>query len=280
MDLIFFDMHLLLLIFAFGIGASLGSFMNVCIIRIPNHLSVIYPPSHCVACGWGIKPYLNIPLFSYILLQGKCSNCKNSFSPLHLINELAMGVITLGLYFYSPFWVNGLFALDQFFIFLHLSILGLALLCLIQIDFRHLIVPDSIIYPATLFGLAISPFVPMGFLKSALGVLVGIVIIYTVIYGYKALTKKQAMGLGDANFMAMLGSYIGPVKVISSLLYASTIGSAIIGFYLIITGKSRNTQFPFIPFLATGAVCTYFFDEHLLNLNEIIRALANYLLTK
>jgi len=219
--------------FAFALGLVLGSFLNVCIYRIPRGMSIVYPPSHCPSCGHRLSPIDNIPLLSYLLLSGKCRYCGASISPRYPLVELLTGLLVLSLYAKTGT------SLD-FPIYLPFIACLLAL-SFIDIDTGRL--PDSITLPLTALGFilsllpgAISPFV------SLLGIISGLLTMYAVAVFGKALFKKEALGGGDIKLMMAVGSFLGLAGVLFALFAGSILGS-IFGIWFLV--RKREDVIPF-----------------------------------
>ena len=246
-----------LVIALFILGSTVGSFLNVCIIRIPEKISIVFPPSHCPACKKPIPFYHNIPLLSYIILGGKCRYCKEPISFQYFIVELLTPVIMLLLFF--CFGIS--LSLVISFIF------SAALIVITFIDLRHQIIPDLISLPGILFCFLCSFIVPWTDpIRSLLGILVGGGTLYIFAMGYQFLTKKEGLGGGDIKLLAMIGAFLGWKGALSTLILGAFAGS-IIGIILIIfKGKDFKYAIPFGPFLSAGAFCTLFFGEKLIHL--------------
>ncbi|MFN8627446.1 MAG: A24 family peptidase [Candidatus Binatia bacterium] len=237
------------------VGAAIGSFLNVCIWRIPGGQSIVYPPSHCPSCDTAISPRDNIPLLSYALLRGRCRSCNDPISSRYPLVEGLTG-IALVLLFYR-------FGLSP-----QLAVYGIfvaALIVISFIDLDHQIIPDVISLPGIVLGLI---FAAVGYgpplLDSAIGVLVGGGILYAVAAGYHALTGREGMGGGDIKLLAMIGAFLGWQAVFVTLILGSFTGS-IIGIALILLqGKDSRVPIPFGPFLACGALCALAFGDALI----------------
>ncbi|MBA7702567.1 Prepilin peptidase PppA [subsurface metagenome] len=204
----------------FILGLIVGSFSNVCIYRIPRNESIIYPASHCPKCRSNISPKDNIPLLSYILLKGRCRNCKNKISIQYPTVEFLTGLIYLIIYL-----IYGLSIQSLIYI-----ILSSALIIIAFIDLNEQIVPDIISLPGIIIGFIISFFVPyISFINSALGVIVGGGIILIIGLAGSVIFKKEAMGVGDVKLAAMIGAFLGWRYIVISLF---------LGFFF--RGISRN----------------------------------------
>ncbi|MDD5014749.1 MAG: prepilin peptidase [Atribacterota bacterium] len=246
----------IILIFILGLlGLIVGSFSNVCIYRIPKNESIIFPASHCPKCCSTIKPVDNIPLLSYILLKGKCRNCKSKISIRYPIVELLTGIIYIIIYL-----IYGLS--NQTLIYI---ILSSALIIIAFIDLNDQIVPDVISLPGIAIGFILSFFVPyISFMDSALGVLIGGGIILVIGLGGSTIFKKEAMGGGDVKLAAMVGAFLGWRYIIVSLFLGFFLG-ALSGIILIVTKiKKREDAIPFGPFIVMGSLITLLWGEKII----------------
>ena len=240
----------------FILGLIVGSFSNVCIYRIPRNESIIYPASHCPKCRSKIKPVDNIPLLSFILLKGRCRNCKSKISIQYPVVELITGLIYLIIYLTYALSVQTLIYI----------ILSSALIIIAFIDLNEQIVPDVISLPGIVIGFIISFFVPyISFINSALGVAVGGGIILIIGLGGSVIFKKEAMGGGDVKLAAMIGAFLGWRYIIISLFLGFFLG-ALAGIFLIISKiKSREDVVPFGPFIVLGSLITLLWGEKIIN---------------
>ena len=249
-------MSLTLLVIAFVFGTIIGSFLNVCIVRIPLRSSIVFPGSHCPNCDYSIPFYDNIPLVSYILLGGRCRGCKIPIPLRYFIVELLMGLLVAMLFFY--------FGLSLVFILC--TVFTAALVVITFIDLPHQIIPDCISLPGIPLGFLCSFFLPWNtWLDSLLGILVGGGVLYAFAMGYYLLTKKEGMGGGDIKMLAMIGAFLGWKGALASLIMAAVAGS-LIGILLIaLKGKNFKYAVPFGPFLAAGAFCALLYGEPLIS---------------
>ena len=240
----------------FILGLIVGSFSNVCIYRIPRNESIIYPASHCPKCHSNIAPKDNIPLLSFILLKGRCRNCKSKISIQYPIVEFLTGLIYLIIYL-----IYGLSIQTLVYI-----ILSSALIIIAFIDLNEEIVPDVISLPGIVIGFIISFFVPyISFVNSALGVLVGGGIILIIGLVGSVIFKKEAMGGGDVKLAAMIGAFLGWRYIVISLFLGFFLG-ALAGITLIMSKiKSREDAIPFGPFIVLGSFITLFWGEKIIS---------------
>lgn len=239
----------------FILGLIVGSFSNVCIYRIPRNKSIIYPASHCPKCRSNISPKDNVPLLSFILLKGRCRNCKSKISIQYPIVELLTGLTFLAIYL-----IYGLSIQSLIYI-----ILSSALVIIALIDLNEQIVPDVISLPGIVIGFIISFFVPyISFINSALGVVVGGGIILIIGLGGSVIFKKEAMGGGDVKLAAMIGAFLGWRYIIISLFLGFFLG-ALAGIILILSKiKSRDDVVPFGPFIVLGSFITLLWGEQII----------------
>ena len=234
-------MHLIYAVIITLIGLAIGSFLNVCIYRIPKGMSILKPPSHCPNCGRKIKFYDNIPVVSYIVLGGKCRYCKSKISPRYPLVEFFTGVMFLISYLRFGMSLN----LIRILLFITFAI------CIAFIDGEHMIVPDAVSFPAIIIGLLFSLFSAGITFKSALiGAFIGGLIMLIFRVGGKLIFKREALGDGDIVIMIMIGMFTGPFGVFISILFGSLIGS-IVGIVLLL--KKKADILPFGPFLILGA---------------------------
>lgn len=249
----------------FVFGAVIGSFLNVCIYRVPQGKSVVTPPSACPSCGKHIRFYDNIPILSYIILRGRCRNCGAGFSARYPFVEFLNASLYLAVL--NRFGGASLWVLLVYFLFVS------TLLVIFFIDLDHQIIPNSITYPGMPLALILgSTILPDPFLRenllglrdSAIGFLAGGGFFYVVAVSGKAILKKDAMGGGDIKMMAMTGGLLGWKGVMLTTFAGSLLGS-IIGVALIITkGRELGSKIPFGPYLALGALVSLLWGEDIL----------------
>ncbi len=243
-------MEIALSILAFLLGTVVGSFLNVCIYRLPEKKSIISPGSHCPHCHTPIKWYDNIPLLSFALLKGRCRYCQKPISRQYPLVEFITGLFTFFIYFDYGFSLTGIIYL--FFIY--------ALIVISFIDLKWQIIPDVISVPGIFGGLMASFCLPyLSFKDSGCGALLGGGFLFIVAYGYYFIRKKEGMGGGDIKLLAMIGAFLGWRAIPFVLFSASVMGSIIGILWILFQGKDRNFPIPFGPFLALGAIWVIFF---------------------
>ena len=240
--------------FAFAFGAVVGSFLNVCIFRLPKSESVVFPPSHCTNCDYQIRWYDNIPILSFLLLKGKCRRCGARISPQYPLVELVNGLLALALFL--RFGAGLSFAV--------LFVFCSALVVVTFIDLEHQIIPDSITLPGIVVGFLVSFFTPVGWLNSLIGILAGGGILLLVAYGYHLIAKRDGMGGGDIKLLAMMGAFFG-WKAILFIVFAASLLGSVIGISMMLAQKKDSTlAIPFGPYLASAAVLYIFYGRSLI----------------
>lgn len=239
----------------FFFGASVGSFLNVCIYRIPEGRSIVSPPSACPRCGSRIRWHDNVPVLGWILLKGRCRDCGSPISPRYPLVEGLCGILTILL----------LMRFGVSFTFISFWILTMALVAVTFIDLDHRIIPDVITLPGIVAGFVSSFFLPwLSWKNSLLGIVVGGGILLLVAYGYEFLTKKEGMGGGDVKLLAMMGAFLG-WKAIFFILFAASLTGSVVGLVLMrLSGSDGKLAIPFGPFLSLGAVIYLFVGKEVI----------------
>ncbi len=237
-------------------GLALGSFMNVCIYRIPLKKSIVSPPSSCPNCGERIRFYDNIPLISYLLLLGKCRHCSNPLAWHYPLVEALTGLLSVALFIrYGLSY--------QYFLYL---LFTSVLVTISFIDLHHKIIPDVLSLSGIVVGLAAS-FMPgtISWLDSLIGIIAGGGSLFLVAFVYERITGREGMGGGDIKLLAMIGAWLGWRQLYLVVLISSLVG-AIVGItFLLMAGKGFRVRIPFGPFLSLGAMVCLFFGPELMN---------------
>ena len=244
------------LMFIFFLACCIGSFLNVCIYRLPQDLSIVSPRSFCPQCRTPVRGYDNIPLLSYLLLRGKCRSCGAKISWRYPLVEALTGAFAVALFLKFGLTVS-------FFAFFAFTA---ALLVIAFIDLDHRIIPDVISFPGIGIGFLLSFFLPNpSVTESLIGLLAGGGSLYLVAVGYEALTKREGMGGGDVKLLAMIGAWLGWKAVLFTLFFASLTGTLVGGGAMLIQKQGRHYAIPFGPFLAFAALAYLFFGPQLIN---------------
>lgn len=268
-------------VFTFAFGAIVGSFLNVVIHRVPNEESIVFPNSACPKCKNPIKPYDNLPILSWLILGGKCRNCKEKIAWRYPAVELLTALM-----FVLTFWAIGFNA------FLPVCLIFVAvMISLIFIDAEHMILPDVINYPLLIFALLVRVTYPVFFgaeyftdlrfapltmlygqpiwlislIGAVLGGLVGGGFLWLVGEAWKRLRGVEAMGLGDVKMMFAVGALLGWRLTLLSIFLGAFSG-AIIGIFVVSRQKDKDmqTQIPFGIFLGIGSILALLFGEQMI----------------
>jgi leader peptidase (prepilin peptidase) / N-methyltransferase len=229
-------------------GSSIGSFLNVVVYRLPNDLSVVFPSSFCPACQTPLRAYDNIPVLGYLLLRGKCRNCREPISFRYPAVEAATAIAALS----SVLWLGITVEAGALFIFFAL------LLPASLIDFDYQILPNKITYPGIVVGFGLSFVRPdITWIDSGIGILVGAGVLMAIRILGQAIFKKEAMGLGDVKLLALLGAFLGWEASLLSIFFGSILGTLYSIPILIKEGRGGERgghMIPFGPFLAGGGL--------------------------
>jgi leader peptidase (prepilin peptidase)/N-methyltransferase len=270
----------LVVIFVFLLGLIIGSFLNVCIVRIPERKSIVMPASACPKCGTPIRPYDNIPVLSYVFLGGKCRACKTKISPIYPLVELLTALLFLGCYLAFGLSLEAL----------KWGIFSAVMIVLVFTDLRERILPDVVNYTGFGLGIVLSLFTkpadgtalwlanrffdfpppqPVISLADALlGAILGSGLLWIVSEAYFRLRKREGMGLGDVKMMLMVGAFLGPKRTLLTIFVGSLLGSVIGVAYILARRKGSNYELPFGTFLGMAALLAAFFGTQVVNWYE------------
>ncbi|MGB3209099.1 MAG: prepilin peptidase [Desulforhopalus sp.] len=242
-------------------GAIVGSFLNVVILRLPDHnQSIVFPASHCPRCSAALQWYENIPILSYLFLRGKCSHCHVHISLQYPVVELMMALLSAALMYRFQLSI----ATAGYFFFCA------ALLVIIFIDIHHQIIPDVISLPGIVLGVLFSlASDTVTWQDSLIGLLLGGGVLYAVASLYYMLRKVDGMGGGDIKLLAMIGAWLG-WQSLPFVIFASSLGGSIVGLIAMrYQKKGGSTRIPFGPFLSLAALIYTFYAENILYLFEL-----------
>jgi leader peptidase (prepilin peptidase)/N-methyltransferase len=253
----------LMLAMIFLLGLCIGSFLNVCIYRLPAGTSIVFPGSRCPVCKTPLRAYENIPLLSYLLLRGKCRTCKTPIPVRYPLVELITGLLALAvLNRFGPTLTAGV-----------LFIFCAALIVVTFIDIDHQIIPDAISLPGIVlffFSRLILPHSDAltALLHSALGILAGGGSLFLVAWTYHALTGKEGMGGGDIKLLAMIGALVDWQGVLFTIFAGSSMG-CLVGLLMMGSAPKGSggmkLKVPFGPFLSMGALLYLFWGPYLIH---------------
>jgi leader peptidase (prepilin peptidase) / N-methyltransferase len=258
-------------IFVFIFGLLIGSFLNVCIIRIPQRKSIVMPSSACTKCGAPIRPYDNIPVLSWALLGGKCRACKAKISGMYPLVELLTALLFLGCYAVFGLTVEAL----------KWAIFSALVIVLVFTDLRERILPDAVNYTGFALGLALSfvtlptdgtalwaanrmfefppPAPVISFLDALLGAALGSGLLWLVSEAYFRLRGREGMGMGDVKMMLMVGAFLGAKRTLLTIFAGSLLGSILGLAFMAARRKDSNYELPFGTFLGMAALLVVFF---------------------
>jgi len=264
-------------IFIFLFGLIIGSFLNVCIVRIPAGKSIVLPASACPKCGAAIRPYDNIPVVSYLLLGGKCRGCKTKISPMYPVVELLTGLLFLACY-------------EAFGLTAHAlkwAAFSAILIVLVFTDLRERLLPDVVNYGGFAAGVLLSlctkpadglalwlanrffdfpPPVPvLSVADSLFGAAIGSGLLWLVSEAYFRIRGREGMGLGDVKMMLMTGAFLGARRTLLTIFAGSVLGSVLGLAFMLVRRKGTDYELPFGTFLGMAAVLVVFFGTPLIN---------------
>lgn len=250
------DIGPVMIVYSALFGLVLGSFMNVCIYRIPLKKSIVRPPSSCPSCGAKIRFYDNIPLISYILLSGKCRHCRTPLAWHYPVVEALTGLLSMALFI----------RYGLSFQYLLYLLFAATLVTISFIDLHHKIIPDVLTLSGIVVGWAAS-FVPgsISWLDSLIGIIAGGGSLFLVAVIYERITGREGMGGGDIKLLAMIGAWMGWRQLHLIILISSLTGAIMGVSFLLIAGKGFRVRIPFGPFLSLGAMLCLFFGPELMN---------------
>jgi leader peptidase (prepilin peptidase)/N-methyltransferase len=224
-------------------GAVIGSFLNVCIYRLPLGRSVVWPSSACPSCRRQLAWYENVPVLSWLVLMGRCRSCRASISSRYPIIEALTGVMFAAAWWhFGPGWLLA-----------SRLILGSALIVLFAIDLEHQLLPNVITIPGIVVGFALSFPTGLGWLSSLLGIVIGGGTLLAIAEGYYRVRHEEGLGMGDVKMLAMIGAFLGWPATLMTLMMGSIAG-AIVGMLVIALRRGdMKYALPFGTFLAMGA---------------------------
>jgi leader peptidase (prepilin peptidase)/N-methyltransferase len=246
-----------------ALGLIIGSFLNVCIYRLPRDESVVWPSSRCTSCGRALSWYENIPVLSWVALRGRCRTCGARISVQYPLVE----AITAALF------VGGYFAIGPTPLLAARLLFACAMVILFAVDLEHFILPNEITLPGTVVGFALSIWLAPGWQSSLIGLLVGGLFPFLVAEAYARLRGREGMGMGDFKMLAMVGAFLGWPMVWLVLILSCVLGIVIGGGALVVSRRGLATRIPFGTFIAVAAmICAYGEAPVLGTYERIVRA--------
>jgi leader peptidase (prepilin peptidase)/N-methyltransferase len=236
------------------LGLAIGSFLNVCIHRVPQKMSIVRPASSCPQCGYVLRWIDNVPVVSYALLAGRCRACRARISPRYPIVEL----ITMGV-FVAHYYVFGWDA-----VLIPRLVLAAILIALFAIDLEHHLLPNVITLPGIVLGLLFSLVLPPGITDALIGVLVGGGILWLIGEAYYRYSGQEGMGGGDVKMLAMVGAFLGWKPVVLTLVLSSLIGSLVGVAVIALRRGGLKYALPFGTFIAIAALTASLFGAQII----------------
>ncbi len=237
-------MNTVIVVFMLAMGLAIGSFLNVCIYRLPRRESLMYPGSHCPVCNRSLAWFENLPLSSWLVLRGRCRTCRTPIPVQYPLVEAITAAVFVGAYFIYG-WTPLLAARLLF---------ACAMIVLFVIDLQHRILPNAITLPGIVIGFILSFFLPPGWRSSLVGLLAGGGVLFAIGESYYRLRGYEGLGMGDVKMLAMIGAFLGWPLMLVTLVLASFAGSAV-GVGLLVSRRGdMKAALPFGTFLAVGAL--------------------------
>ncbi|MCB0283667.1 MAG: prepilin peptidase [Calditrichaeota bacterium] len=243
-------------LFVFFLGNIFGSFLNVCIYRLPENLSLVKPGSFCPSCKNPVRAWQNVPIFSYVFLKGKCGNCGSRISAQYPIVELISGLITVLTYYY--FGLTPVFFVYTVFIYF--------LIVIAFIDYKTELIYNKVLITLLVFGLIFNVFYPfMAWEAGLYGLLAGGGILFLFSLLGKILFKKEALGMGDVKLAAVAGFFLGMQNVLIAIYFGFIIALVTMVVLRIFKKAELKGKIPLGPFLAAGLIVFLFWGKLIIN---------------
>ncbi len=224
-------------------GLVVGSFLNVCIVRIPRELSIVWPASRCTRCERPLDWYENIPVVSWLALGARCRTCGECISWMYPLVEVSTAIVFAAIYALYGTTPLGLARL----------VFACSLIVLFMIDLEHHLLPNVITLPGIVVGFLFSLFGPPGWFDALIGIVLGGAVPWAIAEAYFRLRGEEGLGMGDMKMLAMVGAFLGWKLMLLTLVLAS-FGGSVIGLGFLAAGYGRTYALPFGTFLAAGAV--------------------------
>jgi leader peptidase (prepilin peptidase)/N-methyltransferase len=235
------------------IGLLVGSFLNVCIYRLPKHETVLWGRSRCLTCGRQIHAWENIPVVSFLVLGGKCAGCKTPLSWQYPIVELVTAIT-----FAAGAWLFG-----PTLLLVSRLLFAAAMIVLFTVDLNERLLPNLVTLPGILVGLACSLFTPPGFRDALIGAIACSLVLWGTGEVVSRVMGKDALGFGDVKMVAMMGAFLGWKLTLVSLFLASSLGS-VLGIAIVAITRNREYMLPLGSFLAVGGIAAGAFGDPLI----------------
>lgn len=242
------------------LGLCVGSFLNVVIYRVPNKMSLAYPPSHCTTCDYTLKWYDNIPVLSYIMLGGRCRGCKSRISPRYMLVEIFNAL--LWVLSVLMFWEIGVEAIIYTCM---AAVVSSVLVCIFFIDLEHMLIFNRFTVTVAVCGLIAAGLNTTRWYDHLIGGAAGAIVFLAIYYGAILILKREGLGFGDVKLAAAAGLLLGWQKFLLAMLIASVAGSVILLVLRRVRKDEQEKEYPFAPFIVVGMLFALFFGDPVIN---------------
>lgn len=247
-------------IMASVVGLCVGSFLNVVIYRLPNKMSLAFPPSHCTSCDYTLKWYDNIPVLSYIMLGGKCRGCKSRISPRYMLVEIFNAL--LWVLSVLMFWEIEVKAI----IYTCMAVVvSSVLICIFFIDLEHMIIYNRFTFTVAVCGLVAAGLNTTRWYDHLIGAAAGAIVFLAIYFGSILIIKREGLGFGDVKLAAAAGLLLGWQKFLLAMLIASVVGSIVLLVLRAVRKDEQGREYPFAPFIVAGMLFALFFGDPVIN---------------
>ena len=247
-------------IMAAGLGLCVGSFLNVVIYRVPNKMSLAFPPSHCTTCDYTLKWYDNVPVLSYIILGGKCRGCKARISPRYMLVEI----------FNALMWVLSVLmfwniSVEAIIYTCMAAVVSSVLICIFFIDLEHMLIFNRFTVITAVCGLVATGLNTARWYDHLIGAVAGALVFAAIYYGAILIIKREGLGFGDVKLAAAAGLLLGWQKLLLAMLIASVVGSIVLLLLRHLRKDEQEREYPFAPFIVGGMLFALFFGDPVIN---------------
>lgn len=247
-------------IMASVVGLCVGSFLNVVIYRLPNKMSLAFPPSHCTSCDYTLKWYDNIPVLSYIMLGGKCRGCKSRISPRYMLVEIFNAL--LWVLSVLMFWEIEVKAI----IYTCMAVVvSSVLICIFFIDLEHMLIFNRFTFTVAVCGLVAAGLNTTRWYDHLIGAAAGAIVFLAIYFGSILIIKREGLGFGDVKLAAAAGLLLGWQKFLLAMLIASVVGSIVLLVLRAVRKDEQGREYPFAPFIVAGMLFALFFGDPVIN---------------
>ena len=247
-------------IMASVVGLCVGSFLNVVIYRLPNKMSLAFPPSHCTSCDYTLKWYDNIPVLSYIMLGGKCRGCKSRISPRYMLVEIFNALLwVLSVLMFWEIEVKAIIYTCM------AAVVSSVLICIFFIDLEHMLIFNRFTFTVAVCGLVAAGLNTIRWYDHLIGAAAGAIVFLAIYFGSILIIKREGLGFGDVKLAAAAGLLLGWQKFLLAMLIASVVGSIVLLVLRAVRKDEQGREYPFAPFIVAGMLFALFFGDPVIN---------------